>query len=289
LNLNIPKIPEILLDNTDRNRTSPFAFTGNKFEFRAVGSSSTCSKPMTPLNLVVGNQLKIFKNEVDALIAKGVAKEDAILKTLRGYVKDAKRILFEGNSYSDEWVKEAESRGLSNIKSTPQALAKAMTEDVIALYEKEGILTRRELIARHGIKMEKYTMQIQIESRMIGDLATNLIIPVAIKYQNVLIENVKGLQDVLDNKTFVKLSKNQLQSIKDISEHISEIRESVIKMIEERKIANKIEDPSEQAIYYNEKVLPYFEPIRYHVDKLELMVDDGIWPLPKYREMLFIR
>ncbi len=289
LNLNIPKIPEILLDNTDRNRTSPFAFTGNKFEFRAVGSASTCSKPMTPLNLVVGNQLKIFKNEVDALLAKGVAKEDAILKTLRGYVKDAKRILFEGNSYSDEWVKEAESRGLSNIKSTPQALAKAMTEDVISLYEKEGILTRREIEARHGIKMEKYTMQIQIESRMIGDLATNHIIPVAIKYQNTLIENVKGLKDVLDNKTFVKLSKNQLQSIKDISEHISEIRESVIKMVEERKIANKIKDSSEQAIYYNEKVLPYFDPIRYHVDKLELMVDDSIWPLPKYREMLFIR
>ena len=244
---------------------------------------------MTPLNLVVGNQLKIFKSDVDALISKGVTKEDAILQTLRGYVKETKKILFEGNSYSDEWVKEAEGRGLSNIKSTPQALVKALNDDVIALYEKEGILTRRELEARQGIKMEKYTMQIQIESRMIGDLATNHIIPVAIKYQNTLIENVKGLKDVLDNKTFVKLSKNQLQSIKDISEHISEIRESVIKMIEERKTANKIEDETEKAIYYNEKVLPFFEPIRYHVDKLELMVDDSIWPLPKYREMLFIR
>lgn len=289
MDLNIPKVPEILLDNTDRNRTSPFAFTGNKFEFRAVGSSSTCSKAMTPLNLVLAKQLKEFKKDVDELIGKDFSKEDAILQVLRQYVKDCKRILFEGNSYSEDWVKEAEKRGLSNIRSTPQALEKSMTKKVIDLYEKEGVLTKRELEARHEIKMQKYTMQIQIESRMIGDLATNHIIPVAIKYQNVLIENVKGLQDVLDNKTFVKLSKNQLQSIKDISEHISEIREHTIKMVEERKVANRIENATDQAIYYNEKVFPFFDRIRYHVDKLELMVEDNLWPLPKYREMLFIR
>ncbi len=289
LDLNVPKIPEILLDNTDRNRTSPFAFTGNKFEFRAVGSSSTCSKAMTPLNLILATQLKKFKKEVDALTAKNYKTEDAILQILRGYVEESSAILFEGNSYSEEWLVEAEKRGLPNIKSTPQALVNAMNEKVIALYEDEKILTRRELLARHDIKMKKYTMQIQIESRVMGDLATNHIIPVAIKYQSVLMDNVKGLKEVLDNKTFVKLSKNQLQSIKDISGHISEIRENVIRMIEDRKIANKIEDAQEQAICYNEKVFPFLAHIRYHVDKLELLVDDSLWPLPKYREMLFIR
>lgn len=289
LNLNVPKIPEILLDNTDRNRTSPFAFTGNKFEFRAVGSSTTCSKAMTPLNLVVANQLKEFKKETDVLIENGISAEDAILQILRKYVKGCKRILFEGNSYSDEWLKEAEKRGLPNIKSTPHALVKSITPKIIDLYEREGILTKRELIARHEIKLKKYTMQIQIEARVIGDLATNHIIPVAIKYQSILMDNVKGLKDVLDNKTFVKLSKNQLQSIKDISGHISEIRENTNKMIELRKFANNIDDAQEQAIYHREHVFPFFNKIRYHVDKLELLVDDSLWPLPKYREMLFIR
>ena len=286
-NMDIPKIPEILLDNTDRNRTSPFAFTGNKFEFRAVGSSATCSKAMTPLNLIVADQLRRFKHEVDALIAKGLRVQDSVLQVLREYVGSCKNILFEGNSYSDEWAEEAARRGLSNLKSTPDALLKSLDKEVIDLYEKYGILTERELKARQEIKMEKYTMQIQIESRVIGDLATNHIIPVAIQYQNILIENVKGLKDVLDNKTFVKLSKNQLQSIKDISDHISEIKEDVMGMIEERKIANKIEGPSDMAQYYNRSVLPYFESIRYHVDKLELLVDDKLWPLPKYRELLF--
>jgi len=287
--LNIPKIPEILLDNTDRNRTSPFAFTGNKFEFRAVGSSAICSKAMTPLNLILANQLKIFKKEVDQLVAQKIRKEDAILRILRDYIISAKNILFEGNSYSEEWAEEAKRRGLSNITSTPQALIKAFNDKEIALYEENGVLTKRELQARHVIKMEKYVKQIQIESRVIGDLATNHIIPVAIEYQNILIKNVRGLQEVLDNKTFVKLSKNQLQALKDISLHISEIKENVILMIEERKVANKIEDPEEQALYYNEKVFPYFDIIRYHADKLELMVDDKLWPLPKYRELLFLK
>jgi glutamine synthetase len=289
LNLNIPKIPEILLDNTDRNRTSPFAFTGNKFEFRAVGSSSSCSKAMTPLNLVVANQLKQFKKEVDQLLEQNLPTEDAILHTLRKYAQSCKAILFEGNSYSDEWKEEADRRGLSNINSTPKALVKAMTPEVIELYEREGILTKKEILARNEIKLSKYTMQIQIESRVIGDIATNHIIPVAIKYQNILIENVKGLKDVLDNKTFVKLSKNQMQTIKDISEHISEIKDLVIQMTEERKVANNIENITEKAIFYSENVKDYFEKIRYHVDKLELIVDNDLWPLPKYREMLFIR
>jgi glutamine synthetase len=289
LNLNIPKIPEILLDNTDRNRTSPFAFTGNKFEFRAVGSSSTCSKAMTPLNLIMADQLLKFKAEVDVLIEKKMKKQDAILHVLQRYIKECKAVLFEGNSYGEEWAAEAEKRGLSNIKNTPDALIKGLSEQTIALYEAHGILTKREMLARHEIKMEKYTMQIQIESRVIGDLATNHVIPVAIQYQNILIENVKGLKEVLDTKSFVKLSKNQLQSIKDISEHISEIRDNVNKMIDERKIANKIEDMQEQALEYNKKVLPYFDIIRYHVDKLELLVDDKLWPLPKYRELLFLK
>jgi len=289
LNINIPKIPEILLDNTDRNRTSPFAFTGNKFEFRAVGSSATCSKAMTPLNLILADQLIQFKKEVDALISKKVKKESAILQVLRRYIVESKAIRFEGNSYSGEWEKEAAQRGLSNLKSTPDALIKAFSDDTIDLYERHNILTKRELEARQEIKMEKYAIQIQIEARVIGDLSTNHIIPVAIQYQNILIDNVKGLKEVLDHKTFVKLSKNQIQSIKDISGHITEIKENVHNMINQRKVANKLSDIQEQALYYNKNVLPYFDVIRYHTDKLELLVDDKLWPLPKYRELLFLK
>ncbi|NLO52481.1 MAG: glutamine synthetase type III [Bacteroidales bacterium] len=289
LNLNIPKIPEILLDNTDRNRTSPFAFTGNKFEFRAVGSSTICAKAMTPLNLILANQLQIFKQEVDALIAKKNRKEEALLQVLRGYVIASANILFEGNSYGEPWIEQARQRGLSNITSTPQALIKSFTPQMIAMYEKHGILSRPELGARQDIKMRKYTMQNQIESRVICDLATNHIIPVAIQYQNILIENVKGLQGVLDNKTFAKLSKNQLQSIREISEHIDEIKEKVLMMTQARKHANTIEDATDQALAYNCDVLPVFSAIRYHVDKLELLIDDKLWPLPKYRELLFMR
>lgn len=289
INLNIPKIPEILLDNTDRNRTSPFAFTGNKFEFRAVGSSATCSKAMTPLNLILADRLKKFKQEVEQLMAKKMKKEDAILHVLRDYVIASKSILFEGNSYSDEWAEEAAKRGLSNIKSTPQAIIKAMNEQTAALYEDMGILTKRELQARHLIKLEKYVKQIQIESRVMGDLATNHLIPVSIEYQNKLIENVRGLKEVLDHKTFVKLSKNQMQTLKDISNHIGEIKEHVFRMTEERKVGNLLENEEEQALHYNTKVYPYFEEIRRHADKLELLVNDKLWPLPKYRELLFIK
>jgi len=287
--LNIPKIPEIFLDNTDRNRTSPFAFTGNKFEFRAVGSSANCAKPMIALNLALAEQLRGFRSEVDAQIDNGSNKEDAIYKILRKYIKESKRIRFEGNSYGDEWIAEATKRGLANIPSTPEAL-KIMTEEkVIKLFEEHDVLSKREVLARYEIDLENYIKKIQIESRIIGDLSHNHIIPTAIRYQNTLVENVKGLKEVLDIKTFVKLSNSQMQNIKEISEHISIVRQLVAEMIDKRKIANKVDDTVVKAEIYNLEVLPFFEKIRYHVDKLELLVDDELWPLPKYRELLFIK
>jgi len=289
LNISIPKIPEILLDNTDRNRTSPFAFTGNKFEFRAVGSSSSCAKPMIALNLIVAEQLKCFRIEVETLVAAKVKREDAVFQVVKKYVKESKHVRFEGNSYSEEWVKEAAKRGLSNIPDTPHALKSLLKKEAIRLFEDHNVLTEREVRARHEIKLENYTRKIQIESRVMGDLAINHIVPIAIRYQNQLIENVKGLKDVLDAKTYTALSKNQLDTIREISEHIAVIRSKVLDMIEARKSANAIADIEKQAITYREKVLPYFENIRYHADKLELLVDNEMWPLPKYRELLFVR
>ena len=289
MNLNIPKIPEILLDNTDRNRTSPFAFTGNKFEFRAVGSSSSCAKPMLVLNLIMAEQLRKFRNEVDALLAKNVSKDDAIYRIIRKYITESKKIRFEGNSYGEEWIEEARSRGLSNITSTPKALDVMITPANFKLFSDHNVLNEREIRARYEIKLENYIKKIQIESRIIGDISTNHIIPIAIRYQNTLIENVRGLKEVLDTKTFVKLSNNQMQSIKEISEHISDIRTLVSEMTETRRKANLIEDASERANNYHDIVLSYFDKVRYHVDKLELLVDDELWPLPKYRELLFIR
>lgn len=287
--INIPKIPEILLDNTDRNRTSPFAFTGNKFEFRAVGSTANTAKPMFVLNTIMANQLNIFKNEVDEQIKKGFKKDDVIFDIIKRYIKESKAIRFEGNSYSEEWVKEAAKRGLSNHRSTPEALPAFVSDKTIKLFGDHKVMNKTELHARYEIKLEKYIKKIQIESRVMGDLAINHILPTAIQYQNRLIENAKGLKDVLDQKSFVKLSKNQLNSIKEISNHISAIKEDVEKMIEARKVANRIEDLYKQANSYKDTVIIYFEKIRYHVDKLELLVDDEIWPLPKYRELLFIK
>ncbi len=286
---NLPKIPEILLDNTDRNRTSPFAFTGNKFEFRAVGSSQTCAPPMIVLNLIVADQLRKFKNEVDGLIAKKVRKDDALLQVIKKYIKESKNIRFEGNNYSAEWVKEAARRGLSNHKTTPDALKAFVTRRTIELFERNNVLSKRELEARQEIRLENYTKKLQIESRVLGDLAGNHIIPVAIKYQNTLIENVKGLKQVLDLKTYGKLSQNQMETITEISEHVDKIKSYVNEMIETRKVANRIEEVEHKAYAYSEKVVPYFEKIRYHADKLELLIDDELWPLPKYRELLFTR
>ena len=287
LKLDIGKIPEILLDNTDRNRTSPFAFTGNRFEFRAVGSSANVASPMITLNTVVANQLVKFKKEVDVLIEKDIKKDEAIFQVLKKYIIASKKIRFEGNGYGEEWVKEAEKRGLSNISDVPEALKAFVSKHTKDVFEKSQILTDRELEARYEIRLEIYTKKIQIEARVLGDLIRNHIIPTLIKYQNVLIENVRGIKELYPKGTYEKMAEPQLKTISEISERIAIIKEAVDEMIGARKKANKIEGIREKAADYSKNVVPYFEKIRYHVDKLELIVDDEIWPLPKYREMLF--
>ncbi len=286
LKLNIGKIPEILLDNTDRNRTSPFAFTGNKFEFRAVGSSANSSHPMTILNTIVADQLVKFHTEVETIAKKGIKSDEAILKVLRKYIVESKAIRFEGNGYGDEWKKEAKKRGLSNVTTTPPALDAFVTKQSISLFERNGIFSHREVEARHEIMLETYIKKIQIESRVMGSIAVNHIIPAAIKYQNLLVQNVEGMKDIgLPKEVF----STQLELIKEISTHITIIKKKVDEMVEARKKANAISDVRAHAIAYCDKVKVYFSEIRYHVDKLELIVDDESWPLPKYREMVTIR
>lgn len=282
----IPKIPQILRDNTDRNRTSPFAFTGNKFELRAVGSSANSSSPMTILNLIVADQLKKFKVDVDKLIKKGEKKDIALLTIIKKYIKESKSIRFEGNGYSEEWEKEAATRGLSNIKTTPKALDVLVTEKVEKLFADTGVYTKRESEARHEILLDSFYKKLQIEARLIGEMVTNVIIPTAITYQSKLIENVKGLKEIGLNKEHYSA---QLDIIERISKHVTFIKDNVDQMIDERRKANKIDDLREKSIAYDEKVKSYFEPIRYHVDKLELLVEDSLWPLPKFRELLFIK
>jgi glutamine synthetase len=290
LKLNVVgKIPDVLLDNTDRNRTSPFAFTGNKFEFRAVGSTANCANPMTVLNTIVAKQLKEFKIEVDKLVGtKDLKKDEAIFNVLREYIKASRNILFEGNGYGEEWEKEALKRGLSNNKTTPVALRARVSDDAIALFEEMGVMSKIEAEARYEIEVEEYTMHIQIESRVLGDIARNHVIPTAVKYQNILIDNVKGLKDIFDND-FNKHAKEQLALIKEISERIEKINSGVTNMINERKKANKLEDSEQKAVAYCDNIKPFFDEIRYHCDKLELLVDDEIWPLTKYRELLFTK
>jgi len=287
LKLDIHKsIPELLLDNTDRNRTSPFAFTGNKFEFRAVGSATNCAQPMTVLNTILGETLAQFKVDVDALIDSGEKKEVAIMQIIQKYIVESKSVLFEGNNYSDEWEKEAEKRGLPNVKTTPLALDAFVTDKAKKLFEHHNIYTHGELEARHEIMLENYVKKVQIEARVIGDLASTYILPAAIKYQNVLIQNIQGLKDIgIDESGYA----NQKHIATNISNHISNISSSVEAMIGARKTANKIEDTRERAIAYCDTVKSHFDKIRYHVDKLELLVDDEYWELPKYREMLFLR
>lgn len=286
LKLDIGKIPEILLDNTDRNRTSPFAFTGNKFEFRAVGSSANCSNAMMVLNTIMANQLRKFKKEVDTLIDKGTKKDEAILKVLRQYIVDSKNIRFEGNGYGDEWVKEAKKRGLSNLTTTPPALDAYVSKSSLKLFEEVGIFSHREVEARHEILLETYIKKIQIESRVMGDLAINHIIPAAIRYQTVLAKNVEGLKNIGMKTDSMSM---QMDMIKEISEHLNMIKSNVDNMIEARKKANKIENVRAKAVAYCDEVRSYFDVIRYHVDKLETMVDDELWPLAKYRELVMIR
>jgi glutamine synthetase len=290
LKLNVVgKIPEILLDNTDRNRTSPFAFTGNKFELRAVGSMANCAMPMTVLNAIVAKQLISFKESVDALISeKKMKKDDAIFNVLREYIKTSKKIRFEGDGYGEAWEKEAKKRGLSNNKTTPEALKANVSKKTIQLYEDLGIMTKVEIEARHEIQVEEYALHIQIEGRILGDIARNHVIPTAIRYQNILIENVQGLKNIYGN-TFKKYAGEQMQLIEAISEHIAKINQGITNMINERKKANKIDDAEKRAFVYCDKVKPYFEEIRYHCDKLELLVDDELWPLTKYRELLFTK
>ncbi len=289
LKLGVGKIPDILLDNTDRNRTSPFAFTGNKFEFRAVGSSQNCAGPMTVLNAIMADQLVKFKKDVDALIANNVDKDEAIFQVLRQCIVDSKKIRFEGNGYGEDWVKEAAKRGLSNIKTTPLALEAFVSKKTMDLFERNGIMSEREQHARYDIYLETYTKKIQIESRVMADLALNHIIPTAIKYQSLLIENVRGLKEIMSAADFKKSSQIQMEMIVEISEHINTIKTKVDEMTEARKKANAILEVKKQALDYCDKVKSYFDVIRYHVDKLEILVDDESWPLPKYRELLFTK
>ena len=290
LKLNVVgKIPEVILDNTDRNRTSPFAFTGNKFEFRAVGSTANCSNAMTTLNTIVAKQLKDFKKEVDTLIeTKDMKKDDAIFNVLREYIKHSKKILFEGDGYSEAWEIEAKKRGLSNFKTTPQALKARASKQALDLFEEMGIMNHIEVEARYEIELEEYTKKIQIEGRVLGDIATNHVIPTAIRYQNTLIENVKGLKDIFGSD-FESIAKEQIIIIKSISKHIEGINSKVLAMTNERKKANVLTDAQKMAEAYCDNVKPYFEIIREHCDKLELLVDNELWTLTKYRELLFTK
>ncbi len=290
LKLDIGKIPEILLDNTDRNRTSPFAFTGNRFEFRAVGSSANVASPITALNTVVADQLKQFKEDVDNLIENDkIKKDEAIFRVLKLYIQESKDIRFEGDGYSEDWIKEAERRGLTNISAIPEALEAFLSPKTVDIYNKNNILSSRELKARKEIRLEQYTKKQQIEARVLGDLAMNHIIPTAVKYQNTLLENIKYIKDIYPDNEFKKMTLHQTNTVERIATHISNIREKVVNMVNERKKANEIEEIRTKAVAYHQNVVPYLEEIRYHVDKLELIVDDEIWPFPKYREMLFTR
>lgn len=285
ISLGVGQIPEILLDNTDRNRTSPFAFTGNRFEFRAVGSSANCASAMTALNAAVAEQLRTFKEEVDALINKGKSKEEALYEVLKKYIKESRAIRFNGNGYSDEWKAEAKKRKLDCETSVPVIYDSYTSKQSIKTFA--GILSEIELHARNEVKWETYTKKIQIESRVLGDLALNHIIPVAISYQSILLTNVSKLKDISDD--FKTLGAEQIRLIEKVSLHVNAINAKVHEMIDARKLANNIESEREKAIVYHDNVAPYLDDIRYHIDKLELIVDNEMWPLAKYRELLFIR
>jgi len=289
LNLNIPHIPEVFLDNTDRNRTSAFAFTGNRFEFRAVGSSANCSSAMTVLNTAVAAQLFEFKAEVDAKMAAGSTKEKAIFDVIKSYIKASKAIRFDGNGYSDEWKVEAAKRGLDCETSVPEIIKAYTSASSVELFEKLGVLSGKELHARNEVKWETYTKWIQIEARVLGDLTLNHIIPVATRYQSLLLDNVYKIKATFAADKAESLSKLNMQLISEIGERVSTIKNAVDDMVDTRRQINKLEHEYDKAAAYHDKVLPYFETIRYNVDKLELIVDDEMWTLPKYRELLFIR
>lgn len=288
MKLGVAHIPEVLIDNTDRNRTSPFAFTGNRFEFRAVGSSANCSPAMTALNSVVAAQLIDFKKEIDRKTVSGMKTEEAIYDTLRHYIKESKPIRFEGNGYSDEWKEEAAIRGIDCETSVPVIQDAYTSEQSVKMFESIGVLNEKELHARNEVKWETYTKKIQIEGRVLGDLCMNHIIPVATEYQTMLLDNLYKMKIVFDEEKAEKMSKEDAGLIEEIAEHISAINSKVYEMVEARKAANRLTDSREKAIAYHDNVEVYFDKIRYHVDKLELIVDNRMWTLPKYRELLFI-
>jgi glutamine synthetase len=289
LKLNIGRIPEIILDSTDRNRTSPFAFTGNRFEFRAVGSSANNASALIVLNALVANQLQKFQKAVDALIEKNVKKDEAIFQVLKELIIQSKPIRFNGDGYSEEWLKEAKKRGLSNITSVPESLSAYLRPESKKLFKDLEIFSESELKGRVEVEYEKFIMKIQIESRVLADLAINHIVPVAIEYQTMLLENVRNLKEVFDAEEYKKLAGGRLELIKTINEHISAIKAKREAMIEERKKSNVISDVVKRAVAYDKNVKPYLEEIRDHIDKLELIVDNEKWPLPKYRELLFTK
>ncbi|MDD3431775.1 MAG: glutamine synthetase III [Bacteroidales bacterium] len=289
LKLDIARIPELLMDNTDRNRTSPFAFTGNRFEFRAVGSSANCASAMLVLNAAVAEQLQLFKTEVDKLIAEGKDKFAAIVEVVSKDVRESKAIRFDGNNYSDAWKKEAAKRGLNCETSVPLIFDAYLSQSSVDMFESTHVMNRKELEARNEVKWETYTKKIQIEARVLGDLAMNHIIPVATRYQTSLIENVYRMRDLFPADKAAVLSAKNLEIIEDIAQRTIFIKEKVDAMVNARKVANKIENEREKAISYHDKIFPMLEEIRYHIDKLELIVDNEMWTLPKYRELLFIR
>ena len=289
LKLNIGRIPEIILDTTDRNRTSPFAFTGNRFEYRAVGSSANCASALIVLNSVVASQLIKFKKEVDALVESGIKRDEALFQVLKRLIVESKPIRFNGNGYSDEWVEEAARRGLTNIKNVPEALSAYLRPETFRLFEELEVLDHRELHGRVEVEYEKFIKKVQIESRVLGDLAINHIVPVAIKYQTMLLKNVSLMRDIFSNSEFEDMSKGRIELIKEIGLRISTIKSMVYEMTEARKKANVIESSAEKAEAYDKTVFPFLDQIRYHIDKLELVVDNEEWPLPKYRELLFVR
>lgn len=287
LKFGVGRLPEILIDNTDRNRTSPFAFTGDRFEFRAVGSSANCAGAMTAVNAMMAAELRSFKVDVDALIAKGVKKDEAIFQEIRKLIVESAPIHFDGNGYSDEWQEEARRRGLTNITSVPESVDTMLSAHSKEVFVGGGILSERELTVRHDVEIEKFVKKVQIEARVLGDLVINHIVPTALAYQNTLIENVRGMRDVMGDEA-AEMTENERELIRKISCHVRTIRSTVQDMIDARKRANKMDDEREKAYAYDRDVRPLFETIRYHVDKLELIVDNEMWPLPKYREMLFL-
>ena len=285
----VGKIPEILMDNTDRNRTSPFAFTGNKFEMRGVGSKTNCAKPMTILNTIVAKQLIAFKKEVDALVdKKSLKKDEAVFNVLREYIKTSKRIRFDGDGYSDDWEKEAKKRKLSNNKTTPEALKVLTSKESLDLFKSMKVMSEVEVTARQEVELEAYILHLQIEGRVFNELVYSHVIPASIAYQNQLIKNVLGLKDIY-GAAHKKLTEGQSNIIEQIAEHIVALKKKTDAMTEARKKANKLTDSYKKAAAYAENIKPYFDEIRHHSDKLEQLVDDQLWPLTKYRELLFIK